>query len=100
MQSLIVLLNQYGASFTSFAWSMFLQAGVLIVLLGILAAVIGMRLRASVRYAIWMLLLIKLMLPVSFSLPTGILRFQPSIDFELSTISQESGRALLLGPII
>jgi beta-lactamase regulating signal transducer with metallopeptidase domain/HEAT repeat protein len=78
MQTLTVFLNQLGARFTSFSWSMLLQATALITLLGILDIIVGRWLRASIRYAVWTLLVLKLMLPVSFSLPTGLFRFQAS----------------------
>ncbi len=72
MNDTIVTLNRLGASFVSHAGSMFVQAGILVVLLSVLDRILRRRLRASLRYALWMLVLVKLMLPPGFSLPTGV----------------------------
>ncbi|MBN1359074.1 MAG: DUF4440 domain-containing protein [Sedimentisphaerales bacterium] len=72
MNAALVTLNQFGASFVNHAGSMFLQAGILIALLWALDRVLRRRLRASLRYGLWMLILVKLTLPPSFSLPTGV----------------------------
>jgi beta-lactamase regulating signal transducer with metallopeptidase domain/ketosteroid isomerase-like protein len=72
MRSLYWLLNEAGGSFVAHAGAMFVQAGMLIVLLFCLDRLLRGRVRASVRYGLWMLILVKLVLPPQFSLPTGI----------------------------
>ncbi len=72
MNGALVRLNQFGALFVSHAGSMFVQASVLILLLWVLDHVLRRYLRASLRYGLWMLVLVKLVLSPSFSLPTGI----------------------------
>jgi beta-lactamase regulating signal transducer with metallopeptidase domain/Tol biopolymer transport system component len=52
--------------------SMFAQSGVLIILLLIIDFMLRKKVRAVVRYCIWMLVFIKLILPPTLSLPTGI----------------------------
>jgi len=69
---LITALNGLGERFCEYAGSMFVQAGVLIVLLLLVDLLIRKRVRATLRYWIWMLVFIKLILPPSLSLPTGI----------------------------
>jgi len=51
---------------------MFIQSNVLIVALFIIDRLIRKRVRATFRYWIWMLIFIKLVLPPTLSLPTGI----------------------------
>jgi beta-lactamase regulating signal transducer with metallopeptidase domain/ketosteroid isomerase-like protein len=72
MDVAIVTLNRLGASFVTHACSMFVQVGILIVVLWPLDRILYHYLRASLRYGLWMLILIKLVLSPSFSLPTGV----------------------------
>lgn len=72
INNLITVLNSLGERFFDYAGSMFIQSGVLIVLLLIVDLIIRKRVRATLRYWIWMLVFIKLILPPSLSLPTGI----------------------------
>ena len=72
INNLITALSNLGGGFCHFAGSMFVQSGVLIVLLLFLAFLIRKRVRATLRYWIWMLVFVKLILPPSLSLPTGI----------------------------
>jgi len=65
-------LNNIGQGFWDYAAGVFIQASVLIVLLLILDFVLRKRVRAVFRYCLWMLLFVKLVLPASFTLPTGI----------------------------
>src|SRR4030043_488213 len=65
-------LNNIGQGFWDYAAGVFIQASVLIVLLLILDFVLRKRVRAVFRYCLWMLLFVKLILPASFTLPTGI----------------------------
>lgn len=68
----ITTLNSLGDKFCDYAGSMFIQSGVLIVLLLFVDFLIRKRVRATLRYWIWMLVFIKLILPPSLSLPTGL----------------------------
>ena len=68
----LTALNTLGRGFCDYAWSMFVQSGVLIILLLVVDLLIRKRVRATMRYWIWMLVFIKLILPPSLSLPTGI----------------------------
>jgi beta-lactamase regulating signal transducer with metallopeptidase domain len=65
-------LNAIGGRFCSYAGAMFLQVGVLIAVLLALDALLRRRIRATIRYWIWMLVFLKLVLPPSLSAPTGI----------------------------
>jgi beta-lactamase regulating signal transducer with metallopeptidase domain/ketosteroid isomerase-like protein len=72
MNGALVTLNQFGALFVRHAGLMFVQVGILILLLSVFDRVLHRYLRASLRYGLWMLVLVKLALSPSFSLPTGI----------------------------
>jgi len=68
----ITVLNHIGQGFWGYAAGLFIQAGVLIILLLIIDLMLRKRVRAVFRYCLWMLLFVKLVLPASFTLPTGI----------------------------
>ena len=72
INSWITGLNSLGQGFWDYAADIFIQASVLIVLLLIIDFLLRKRIRAVFRYCLWMLVFIKLILPASFSLPTGI----------------------------
>jgi len=65
-------LNAIGQRFIDFALPMLIQSSVLILLLLVLDLMLRRRVRAVVRYAVWMLVLVKLVLPTDFSSPTGL----------------------------
>ena len=67
----VAALNSLGGRFCGHAGSMFIQAGVLIVALSILDLLLRKRIRATVRYWLWMLVFVKLLLPSTLSVPTG-----------------------------
>jgi beta-lactamase regulating signal transducer with metallopeptidase domain len=71
MNSFIETLNHRGENFLSFAWPMFWQAGLLIVVLAGLDLLFRRRLRASIRYALWLVVLVKLCAPPTLALPTS-----------------------------
>jgi beta-lactamase regulating signal transducer with metallopeptidase domain len=77
MNSLIEMLNLGSGPFLRFAWSMLWQSSLLIALIFLLDFALRKRVRATVRYALWMLVLLKLVLPASFSLPTSPGRWVP-----------------------
>jgi len=65
-------LNNIGQVFWDYAAGIFIQVSVLIILLLIVDFMLRKRVRAVFRYCLWMLLFVKLVLPASFTLPTGI----------------------------
>lgn len=72
MNALIQMAGQWGNRFIEHASLMMIQAGVLISVLFVLDRLLSRRVRASVRYGIWMLVLVKLVLSPHFSLPVGV----------------------------
>lgn len=72
IDNLITTLNTLGGGFCDYTGSMFVQSGVLIVSLLFVDFLIRKRVRATLRYWIWMLVFVKLILPPSLSLPTGL----------------------------
>lgn len=71
MDTVIQMGNEAGAFFCGHAARMLIQSGLLILILVGLDRLLVRRVRASVRYGIWMLALAKLMLPTTLSFPTG-----------------------------
>ena len=71
MNSLIETLNQRGGNFLSFAWPMLWQSSLLIAVLFALDFLLRRKLRASIRYALWLVVLVKLCLPPTLALPTS-----------------------------
>jgi beta-lactamase regulating signal transducer with metallopeptidase domain len=65
-------LNNIGQGFWNYAVDIFIQSSVLIILLLIIDLLLRKRVRAIFRYCLWMLVFIKLIMPASFTLPTGI----------------------------
>jgi beta-lactamase regulating signal transducer with metallopeptidase domain len=72
MSSLIQTLNLWGESVPSIAWPLLWQSSLLIGLLFGLDRALRQRVRAAVRYGLWLVVLIKLLLPPSLALPTGL----------------------------
>ncbi len=72
VNSCVTGLNSVGDSFCHYAAGMFLQTGVLVAVLLIIDCLLRRRVRATLRYWIWMLVFIKLLLPPSLSVPTGV----------------------------
>ena len=65
-------LNLWADHLAGIAWPVIWQSTVLIVAMFLFDLLLRRRLRASVRHALWMVVLVKLLLPPSFALPTGI----------------------------
>jgi beta-lactamase regulating signal transducer with metallopeptidase domain len=72
MNIYIETLNVWGREALRFAWPMFWQSSVLIALLFALDYALRRKVRAAIRYALWCLVLVKLVLPPSLALPTSI----------------------------
>jgi len=71
MEGCVTFFNSIGKLFVEYAGSMLIQSGVLILVLLVLDVVLRRRVRAVFRYCMWMLVLVKLILPVTLSSPTG-----------------------------
>jgi beta-lactamase regulating signal transducer with metallopeptidase domain len=71
MNSLIENLNQWGGDFLNFAWPMLWQSSLLILVVFAVDFLSRDKLRASVRYALWLVVLVKLCLPPTLALPTS-----------------------------
>jgi beta-lactamase regulating signal transducer with metallopeptidase domain len=71
MNPLIETLNHLGEQALQFAWAMFWQSSLLILVLFAIDLVLQRWARAAVRHALWLVLILKLMLPPSLALPTG-----------------------------
>lgn len=72
MSEFISLLNSAGGAFVAFAGRMLVQSSLLIAALAVLDLILRRRVKAVVRYWIWLLVLAKLLLPPSLSSPTGL----------------------------
>lgn len=71
MNSLIETLNQRGGNFLGFAWPMLWQSSLLIMALFAMDFLFRRKLRASIRYALWLVVLVKLCVPPTVALPTS-----------------------------
>jgi beta-lactamase regulating signal transducer with metallopeptidase domain/type II secretory pathway component GspD/PulD (secretin) len=72
MNLTIESLNLWGARALEFAWPVLWQSSLLIGLLFTLDFALRRRVRAAVRYALWLVVLLKLVLPPALALPTGL----------------------------
>ncbi len=72
LNSAIESLNRLGAAHWRFASAMFVQTFVLVAALGVFEFCLRRRVRAVVRYWIWSLVLLKLMLPVTLGTPASV----------------------------
>jgi len=70
--SIIAILNKVGAYFCGHALAMLIQSSILILVLLVIDSLLRKRIRAVFRYCIWLLVFVKLLLPPTLSLPTGI----------------------------
>src|SRR5262245_56741209 len=71
MSSFIESLNAAGQGWVAFGAATGLQTCILFTLLLALDLLLRRRVRAALRHAFWMLFLIKLLMPPSWSFPTG-----------------------------
>src|SRR5213593_1593157 len=74
---MIHALNHLGAHLTGFAFSMLVQSSLLIAALFLLDLALRKKVRAVVRYPLWILVLVKLVLPPSLAAPTGLAYWLP-----------------------
>ena len=71
MNECIETLNHWGENFSAFALPMLWQSSLLIAVIIAFDFVFARCIRASIRYALWMVVLVKLILPPALALPTG-----------------------------
>jgi len=71
MDAVLEQINSSGKAFIAFALPMLIQSSVLIVVLLGLDAILHKRARAVLRYWIWMIILVKLLLPPTLAFPTS-----------------------------
>ena len=64
--------NLWAGNVLHFAWPMLWQSSLLIAVIWALDVALRRKARAAVRYALWLLVLLKLVLPPSLSAPTGL----------------------------
>jgi len=72
MNTIVEHINSAGFSFIEFAVPMLVQSGVLIVILLLADLLLRKKVKAVFRYWIWMLVLLKLVLPTSLSSPLSL----------------------------
>jgi len=72
INSAIVLLNHWGRMFCDYGGRIFIQSSILVGLLLLVDLCLRARVCARFRYGIWLLVLVKLVLPPSLALPTGV----------------------------
>jgi beta-lactamase regulating signal transducer with metallopeptidase domain len=72
MNAILEQINSAGSGFVEFALPMFVQSGVLILILLLADFALRKKVRAVFRYWIWMLVLLKLVLPTSLSAPLSL----------------------------
>jgi beta-lactamase regulating signal transducer with metallopeptidase domain len=78
MNSFIETLNHWGDHFLNFAWPMLWQSSLLIAIVFVLDFALRRKIRAAIRYALWLMVLVKLILPPSLALPTSVTWWLPT----------------------
>jgi beta-lactamase regulating signal transducer with metallopeptidase domain/Tol biopolymer transport system component len=68
----VTRLNSVGKAFCTYAGGALVQSALLVLLLFAIDLLLRKRVRAVVRYCLWLLVLAKLVLPPTLALPTGI----------------------------
>ena len=71
MNSFIESLNLWGGKFSGFAWPVLWQSSLLMIALLAFDFMCRRSIRASIRYALWLVVLVKLCLPPTLALPTS-----------------------------
>ena len=70
--SIIEIINKAGVFFCDHALRMLVQSSILIAVLFVIDLLIRNRVKAVLRYCVWLLVFMKLVTPTTLSLPTGI----------------------------
>ena len=94
----LTALNSIGSVFWDYAAAMFVQASLLIVLLWVIDRLLRKRVSATFRYCLWMLVLVKLVLPPMLSLPTGIGYWCPNYLSTASPVSEQLSSPVRASP--
>jgi len=71
VEAILEQLNSMGAAFVDFAFPMLIQSSILILAILALDLLLSSKVRAVFRYWIWMIVLVKLVLPTTLSSPTS-----------------------------
>ncbi len=69
---MIEQVNTLGRAWWDWMWPMFWQVGALILVIGAIDVLLRKRLWPQIRYGLWFLVIVKLILPPTLALPTGI----------------------------
>ena len=109
MNSFIETLNYSGGTFLDFAWPIAWQSGLLIAALLAFDFLFRRQIRASVRYAVWLVVLVKLILPPTLALPTSpawwllhqppVIQIQPQMQNYTVSYDDESLPPASLNPL-
>ena len=99
LSAVIHAINRAGAMHWDFASAMFVQVAVLVAILALVEVCLRRRVRAVVRYWLWALVILKLMLPVALRTPASLaywVRSEPqpaaTIAFPAADMSSALGR--------
>ena len=85
-------LNRAGNAFYCYAAGVFIQVTILIIVLFVIDLLLRKRVRSVFRYCLWLLVLVKLVLPPTISSPTGIGYWASGtlpITFEVSHLAED-----------
>lgn len=104
-------LNHLGTPAWHLARTMFFQTALLTAALALFDLIFGRRLRSALRYALWLLVVVKLLLPPSLLLPTGAgfwlgrwlaqpVVVQPPMPYQATVEEVEPTLAADLGPAV
>jgi beta-lactamase regulating signal transducer with metallopeptidase domain/HEAT repeat protein len=92
MNALADFLNFCGAHFTPIAKALLFQTAVVALAISLIDLVFGRRIRPVLLYSLWMLVFIKLLIPIHFSLPTGLQLFsREERQVNIASISNRPG---------
>src|SRR5690242_10923819 len=71
MNSLIESLNVWGGRFMDFAPSLLWQSSLLMAVVFVIDFLLRRKIRPAIRYTLWFVVFVKLLLPPTLALPTG-----------------------------
>ncbi len=92
--TMVEYINNIGNWFCDNSLRMLIQSGVLVLVLYAVDLLIRKRVRAVVRYCMWMLVLVKLVLPTTLSVPTGLGYWVDLKDKQLITKQEPAPAAI------
>src|ERR1043166_3400420 len=90
MNAFIDLANQLGASWFALAVPLVIQSALLLIILFAVEMLIRRRVNAAFRHALWLLVLIKLILPPTLALPTSLAYWIPRAQIQTATPADPS----------